>query len=87
MDISAKDASPLGDRFSIELVIQGTADDLRDLRSGKIGVEDARVRAELAKQFMNGVRVMMNAQKFLEERARLVHNNGENGADGEPATP
>jgi hypothetical protein len=42
------------------------------LRQGKISVEDARVRAELAKQVMNGLRLVINAQKYLEARARLV---------------
>lgn len=68
----ARDAAPLGERFNIESVVQGIADDIRELRAGKISVEDARVRAELAKQFMNGIRLVINAQRFLEERAKLA---------------
>jgi hypothetical protein len=64
--------SPLGDRFSLDEVINGIASDLRDLRDGKITVDQARVRAELAKQLMNGVRLVINAQKHLEDRARLL---------------
>jgi hypothetical protein len=65
-------ASPLGERFNIETVIQGIADDIAALRAGKITVDDARVRGELAKQFMNGVRLVIHAQKFLEERAKIA---------------
>jgi len=63
------DASPLNERFSLDSVINGLAGDLTALRAGKISVEDARVRAELAKQILNGVRTVVNAQKFLEGRA------------------
>lgn len=65
-------ASPLGERFNLETVIQGIADDIASLRAGTISVDDARVRGELAKQFMNGVRLVINAQKYLEERARIT---------------
>ncbi len=65
-------ASQLGERFSLDEVVNGLADDLRMLRGGQISVEDARVRAELAKQVMNGIRLVINAQKYLEERARLI---------------
>lgn len=62
------DVSPLSDRYSLDDVIAGIARDLADLRAGKISVEDARVRADLSKQFMNGVRLVINAQKFLDAR-------------------
>jgi hypothetical protein len=65
-------SSPLSERFSLDAVILGLAEDLASLRAGQISVEDARVRAELAKQLMNGVRLVINAQKFLERGARLV---------------
>ena len=42
------------------------------LRAGEISVEDARVRAELAKQFMNGVRLVVNAQTLLAQRAKQI---------------
>lgn len=71
--VSARsEASPLGERFNLETVIQGIADDIAALRGGHISVDDARVRAELAKQFMNGVRLVINAQRFLEDRAKLA---------------
>jgi hypothetical protein len=76
------DASPLGERFNLETVIQGIADDITALRAGQISIDDARTRAELAKQFMNGVRLVINAQKYLEDRARLI---GAAAAAMEPA--
>jgi len=63
------DATPMGDRFRLDAVILGLAGDLDALRSGSISVEDARVRADLAKQIFNGVRMVVNARKVLEDRA------------------
>lgn len=68
----ASGATPLSDRFSLDAVIHGLAGDLEALRAGTISVEDARVRAEMAKQIMNGVRLVVNAQKFLEQRIPLA---------------
>jgi len=62
--------SPLSERFSLDDVVLGIADDLRLLRAGKISIDQARASAELAKQLMNGVRLVINAQKYLQERAR-----------------
>ena len=66
------DATPLGDRFDLETVINGLASDLEALRAGRISVADARARAEMAKQLMNGVRLVISGQKYLEERARRL---------------
>lgn len=65
---NASGATPLSDRFSLDAVIIGLSGDLEALRAGLISVEDARVRAEMAKQIMNGVRLVVNAQKFIEQR-------------------
>lgn len=74
MDMAAGvgEQAPLAERFRLEDVILGLSSDLDALRAGVISVEDARVRAELAKQVMNGVRMVINAQKFLEQRATVV---------------
>lgn len=69
---SKSDTSPIADHFSIETVIAGISADLRSLRAGDISVEDARTRAELAKQFFNGVRLVISAQKFLATNAKLI---------------
>lgn len=66
------ESTPISDRFSLDEIISGLAGDLASLRAGRISVEDARTRAEIAKQIMNGVRLVVNAQKYLEQRARLV---------------
>jgi hypothetical protein len=57
----------LVERFSLTSVIDGLALDLKSLRSAEITIEDARVRAELAKQMIAGIRVYLQAQKFLEK--------------------
>lgn len=65
-------ATPLSDRLGLEGVIIGLVSDLDALRAGLISVEDARVRAEMSKQILNGVRLVVNAQKFLEQRMPRV---------------
>lgn len=67
----ARDTGPsLTDRFSLDAVIIGLAMDLQQLRDGQITIADAQARANLAKQYFNGVRVVVNARKFLEGAAR-----------------
>ncbi len=66
------DTSPVADRFDLDRVIVGLVKDLEDLRAGRISVDDARARADLAKQVMNGVRTVVNAQRYLEGRARPI---------------
>ena len=64
--------SPLDEQFSLEDVIKGLAADLSELRAGKISIDDAKARAELGKQIMNGVRLVINARKSLEGGARQI---------------
>lgn len=64
--------SPLAERFSLDTVILGLAADLDALRAGRISVDDAKTRAELGKQILNGVRIVMRGQQFLERRALPV---------------
>lgn len=66
------DAAPMGERFSLDAVIDGLAGDLVALRSGGISLDDARIRAELAKQIFNGVRLVINGRKMLEREARQI---------------
>lgn len=63
---------PVAERFSMDDVINGVAADLAELRAGTITVENARVRAELAKQYLAGVRLVVQAQKFLQEQAKPI---------------
>lgn len=69
---SSPQAQPLGERFSLDDTINGLASDLKELRDGKISVNSALARAALAKQIFNGVRIVINAQRMLEERAKPV---------------
>lgn len=61
-------ASPLDERFSLETIISGLASDLEAVRAGRMTIEAARAQAEIAKQLFNGVRLVVNAQKYLETR-------------------
>ncbi|WP_230463306.1 hypothetical protein [Sphingobium sp. Cam5-1] len=60
----------VGDRYSLDMIVKGIADDLVALRAGRISIKDAQARALLAKQYMNGVRLVINARKSLEGDAR-----------------
>jgi len=58
------------DKYSLDAIVKGIADDLIALREGKISIKDAQARALLAKQYMNGVRLVINARQSLESNAR-----------------
>lgn len=60
----------MGDRYSLDMIVRGIADDLVALRAGRISIKDAQARSMLAKQYMNGVRLVINARKSLEDGAR-----------------
>lgn len=77
MNVGASEATPIADRFSLDAVVSGLATDLELLRAGRISVADARARAEMAKQIMNGVRLVINAQKFLERNLTSVNQLAE----------
>lgn len=72
MENEQDNTGQLSERFSLDKLILGIIEDLDDLRAGRISVKDAQARAELAKQAMNGVRLVVNAQRFLETRALPV---------------
>jgi len=58
----------LSDRLSLEALIAGLLDDLKQLRRGQISVRDAHARAELARQILRGVHYVVIAQRYLESR-------------------
>lgn len=64
--------SPLADRFRLDDLIDGLADDLKKLRNGEISNRDANARAALAKQILRGVHYIVTAQKVLAESAKDV---------------
>lgn len=61
--------SDIADNYSLETIVRGIADDLVALRAGTISIRDAQARALLAKQYMNGVRLVLNARNSLEQSA------------------
>lgn len=69
---SQSEASPLSERFSLDEIIAGLAGDMDALRSGRMSVDAARAQADLAKQYFNGIRLVVNAQRFIEQRAKSL---------------
>lgn len=65
-------STPVADDLGLRGVIQGLANDLQDLRAGKISPHEALARAALAKQLWNGCRVYLQAVKTMEGAARSV---------------
>lgn len=66
------DGTDIADRYSLDAIVKGIADDLVALREGRISIKDAQARALLAKQYMNGVRLVINARRSLEDGARAL---------------
>lgn len=66
------ETADITDRYSLDMIVRGIASDLLDLRSGKISIKDAQARALLARQYMNGVRLVLNARNSLEQSARAL---------------
>jgi len=58
--------------YSLDAIVKGIADDLIALREGRISIKDAQARALLAKQYMNGVRLVINARQSLEGNAKAL---------------
>jgi hypothetical protein len=70
------ETSPVADALGLTQTILGLANDIQELRNGKISPQDAMARATLAKQMFNGVRLYIQASKFLEASAPPVRDNG-----------
>ena len=62
-------STPVSDALGIRGVIDGLATDLQDLRDGRISPVDAIARAQLAKQFFNGARLVLLAMKEIQPPA------------------
>jgi hypothetical protein len=65
-------SAPVSETLGIQAIIAGLANDLAELRAGKISVNDAMARSMLAKQIFNGVRIYLNGTKLLSDNARLM---------------
>ena len=59
----------LSERFNLDEIIVGLPSDLREFRAGKMPLANARLRAELAREILRGVKLTIEAQKFMEARA------------------
>jgi hypothetical protein len=59
----------ISERLDLDSIIRGLVGDLKEFRAGKISSRDARIRAELAREILRGVRLVIEAQKFMEGRA------------------
>lgn len=62
------DGTTLPESLGIDAVIRGLGDDLIALREGRISNNDARARADVAKQIMAGFRLVLQGQKFIDSR-------------------
>lgn len=67
----------IGGPYSLDAIVKGLADDLIALRAGTISIKDAQARALLAKQYMNGVRLVINARNSLEMAAKSISSQVE----------
>ena len=63
-------AGPIAKRFNLMEFTDDLIRDLEELRDGKISIREAQARAELAKQALRAVGMIVAAQKFIEGRAQ-----------------
>lgn len=62
----------ISERLNLDEIIGGLAGDLQALRNGTISVRDARARADLGREILRGVRLVVEAQKFLAGAALQI---------------
>jgi hypothetical protein len=62
----------MAQRFDLMEFTDALIADLQSLRAGKISTRDAAVRADLAKQVLRAVGLVVTAQKFLEGNAKQL---------------
>jgi hypothetical protein len=67
-----EEEGPMTARFDLLKFTDDLIGDLASLRAGKISVQEARVRAELARQVLRAVHYVVTAQKFIEQKALPV---------------
>ena len=78
MSSAGEAPSALADQYSLADVVRGPAQDLKDLRAGRISQSEALARSALAKQYFNGLRPVLVGHRYLgQRRARSAGpNNG-----------
>ena len=67
-------AGSMAARFDLMQFTDDLIADLRQLRAGEISAREAAARAELAKQVLRSVGLVIQAQKFIEARAKEIAN-------------
>lgn len=65
------ESSPLTERFNLITFTDSLIHDLALLRTGKITAKDAMARAELAKQVLRSIGLVVTAQKYLSDSAKI----------------
>lgn len=65
-------STPVADSLGLQDVVNGLAEDLKQMRAGEISPQEGVARAAVAKQLFNGVRLYMQALKTLESAARPI---------------
>lgn len=75
------ETTDIADGFDVPGIIRGLADDLKQLRAGTITPKEAQVRADIAKQIFNGLRLVISAQKFVSQKARKIEAIDGSAAD------
>lgn len=76
-------STPVADELNLKDVVKGLAQDLTDLRAGKISPAEAHARAALAKQIWNGARIYLQAIKTIQDTAKRVEPIEDKRAEGE----
>ena len=67
-------AGSLAHRFDLMEFTDSLVADLRALRAGSISVQDARVRADLARQVLRSISLVIQARKMFEGKALALPN-------------
>lgn len=75
-------STPVADELNLKDVVNGLAQDLIDLRAGKISPAEAHARAALAKQIWNGARIYLQAIKTIQSAAKPVSEIEESQPEG-----
>lgn len=72
MSSAGEAPSALADQYSLADVVRGLAQDLKDLRAGRISQSEALARSALAKQYFNGLRLVLVGHRYLGATARQI---------------
>ena len=66
------ESAPVAESLGLRHVVLALVSDLDQLRAGAISPQDALARSALAKQIFNGVRLYLQASRFIGDTAKPV---------------